>query len=203
GPSPSPSSTPTPTPTQNPTPGSTPTTVVASTTLTAETAGNTSIAPGFGAQPTGNEGPSNVSKVDTRSLLYSGASTRIYAHFMAWFGDGKHMDIGYTSSDPNQVKRQVSDATSRGISGFIEDWYGPNNSMPNATAFALKAEAESRSGGFQFAIMEDGGALTCGTPGCQTGQIISDLTYAYNNFETSPAYMTINGRPAVFFFDAD
>ena len=113
------------------------------------------------------------------------------------------MDIGYTSSDPNQVKRQVSDAMSRGISGFIEDWYGPNNSMPNATAFALKAEAESRSGGFQFAIMEDGGALTCGTPGCQTGQIISDLTYAYNNFETSPAYMTINGRPAVFFFDAD
>jgi len=147
-----------------------------------------------------------VSKVDTRSLLYAGAATKIYAHFMAWFGDGSHLDIGYTSSDPNQVKRQVSDAMSRGISGFIEDWYGPNNSMPNATAFALKAEAESRNGGFQFAIMEDGGALNscAGNSGCDlTGQIISDLTYAYNNFETSPAYMKIAGRPAVFFFDPD
>lgn len=138
-------------------------------------------------------------------MLYSGATTKIYAHFMAWFGQSSHMDVGYTSSDPNQVKRQVSDAMSRGISGFIEDWYGPNNSMPNATAFALKSEAESRNG-FVFAIMEDGGALNhCNaTSGCDlTGQIISDLTYAYNNFETSPAYMKIGGRPAVFFFDPD
>jgi hypothetical protein len=196
---------PAPTPT-NPSPTPTPTMVVGNTTLTAETAGNTSIAAGFGGQPTGNEGPSNVSKVDTRSLLYSGSTTKIYAHFMAWFGDPthQHMDVGYTSSDPNQVKRQVSDAMSRSISGFIEDWYGPNNSMPNATAFALKAEAESRNGGFQFAIMEDAGALTCGNSGCDvTNQVISDLTYAYNNFETSPAYITIGGRPAVFFFDAD
>ena len=157
-------------------------------------------------QTTGNEAPSNVSKVDTRTLLYPGATTKIYAHFMAWFGQSSHMNIGYTSSDPNQVKRQVTDAMSRGIAGFIEDWYGQNNSMPNATAFALKAEAESRNGGFQFAIMEDGGALNkCdATSGCDlTGQMIIDLTYAYNNFETSPAYMTINGRPAVFFFDPD
>lgn len=157
-------------------------------------------------QTTGNEAPSNVSKVDTRTLLYPGATTKIYAHFMAWFGQSSHMNIGYTSSDPNQVKRQVTDAMSRGISGFIEDWYGQNNSMPNATAFALKAEAESRNGGFQFAIMEDGGALNscAGSSGCDlTGQMITDLTYAYNNFETSPAYMKINGRPAVFFFDPD
>jgi hypothetical protein len=156
-------------------------------------------------QSAGNEAASNISKVDTRSLLYTGATTKIYAHFMGWFGQSNHMDVGYTSSDPNQVKRQVNDAMSRGISGFIEDWYGPNNSMPNATAFALKAEAESRNG-FVFAIMEDGGALnSCNaTSGCDlTSQIISDLTYAYNNFETSPAYMTIGGRPAVFFFDPD
>lgn len=157
-------------------------------------------------QSNGNTGMSNISKVDTRTLLYPGATTKIYAHFMAWFGQSSHMDVGYTSSDPAQVKRQVSDAISRGISGFIEDWYGQNNAMPNATAFALKAEAESRNGDFVFAIMEDGGALNkCqATSGCDlTGQMITDLTYAYNNFETSPAYMTIDGRPAVFFFDPD
>ena len=124
---------------------------------------------------------------------------------MAWFGQSNHMDVGYTSSDPAQVKLQVSDALSRGISGFIEDWYGQNNAMPNATAFALKAEAESRNGDFVFAIMEDGGALnSCNSSGCDlTGQMITDLTYAYNSFETSPAYMKIAGRPAVFFFDPD
>ena len=176
------------------------------TTLTAETAGNTSAAITFGAQTNGNAGLSNVSKVDTRTLLYPGATTKIYAHFMAWFGQSNHMDVGYTSSDPAQVSRQVSDALSRGISGFIEDWYGQNKAMPNATAFALKAEAESRNGDFVFAIMEDGGALNnCNaTAGCDlSGQMITDLTYAYNNFETSPAYMKIDGRPAVFFFDPD
>lgn len=164
------------------------------------------MAASFAAQTNGNEGPSNVSKVETRTLLYPGATTKIYAHFMAWFGQSSHINVGYTSSDPNQVQRQVSDALSRGISGFIEDWYGQNNQMPNATAFALKAEAERRNGNFVFAIMEDGGALkTCNaTAGCDlTQQMITDLTYAYNNFETSPAYMTINGRPAVFFFDPD
>lgn len=184
------------------------------TTLTTETANNTSVGTAY-PQSTGNEAPSNVSKVDTRSLLYPGATTKIYAHFMAWFGNPNHMDIGYTSSDPNQVRRQVSDALSRGISGFIEDWYGPNHAsdlMSNDTAFALKAEAETRNGAFEFAMMADGGALdsSCTPPSgqtqaasCLTDQMISLLNYAYSNFEISPAYMKIGGRPAVFFFDPD
>jgi hypothetical protein len=181
------------------------TTVVPTTTLTSKTSSNTSTASTFAAQSNSNEGLSNVSKVDTRTLLYSGANTRIYAHFMGWFGPSNHMQVGYTSSDTGQVDKQIADAVSRGISGFILDWYGQNNAMPNATAFTLKSEAE-RNGAFQFAIMEDGGALgSCNsTPGCDvTGQLIIDLQYAYSNFEHSPAYMTFNGRPAVFFFDPD
>jgi hypothetical protein len=181
------------------------TTVLPTTTLTNETSSNTSTASTFAAQSNGNEGLSNISKVDTRTLLYSGTNTKIYAHFMGWFGPSNHMQVGYTSSDTGQVDKQIADARSRGISGFILDWYGQNNSMPNATAFTLKSEAE-RNGAFQFAIMEDGGALgTCNsTPGCDvTGQLIIDLQYAYSNFEQSPAYITFNGRPAVFFFDPD
>src|SRR5207237_7162565 len=73
-------------------------------------------------------------------------------------------------------------------------------------------EAEGRNGPFEFAVMTDGGALnsSCTPPSgqtaaasCLTDQMIAILTYAYNNFETSRAYMTIGGRPAVFFFDPD
>lgn len=176
------------------------------TTLSAETGNNTSTADAFAEQSNGNLGAGNVSKVGTRTLLYPGAQTKIYAHFMGWFGESNHMDVRYRSDDPAQVERQASDALSRGISGFILDWYGPNNTMPNNTARVLMTEAESRGGAFIFAIMEDGGALgPChNTPGCDlTNQMIIDLTYAYNNYQGSPAYMRIAGRPVVFFFDPD
>jgi hypothetical protein len=176
------------------------------TTVAAEKANNTSAAITFTGQTNGNAGPGNVSKVATRTLLYSGSTTKIYAHFMGWFGQSNHMDVGYTSDDASQVKKQVTDALSRGLAGFILDWYGPNNIMPNSTAFTLKHEAESRGGQFVFGITYDGGALgTCAnTAGCNlTNQAISDLTYSYNNFEISPAYMKLNGRPVVTFFDPD
>jgi PKD repeat protein len=70
----------------------------------------------------------------------------------------------------------------------------------------MKSEAESRGGQFVFAIMEDVGALNkcAATTGCSvTQQLISDLTYAYNTYETSPAYMTNNGHPLVYFFSVD
>lgn len=180
--------------------------VTPTTTLTQQTSNNTSAANTFTSQSNGNLGATNISKVNVRSMIYAGSSTPIYAHLMAWFGQSNHMNVGYASDDPTQVHNQVSDAISRGISGFILDWYGPNNLMPNQTAFVLKSEAESRAGAFTFSVMYDGGALnTCyHTSGCDlTQQAIKDLTYAYNNFEGSTAYMKVSGRPVVTFFDPD
>ncbi len=176
------------------------------TTLAAETANNTSAADNFQTQSNGNLGAANVSKVDTRTLLYPGSTARIYAHFMPWFGQSSHMNVGYSSNDPGQVRRQVDDMLSRGISGAIIDWYGPNKTWNNTTAILLMQEAALRGGQFTFAVTEDKGALkTCAaTAGCDvTQQLISDLTYAYNTFEVSPAYLRIAGRPLVFFFDVD
>jgi hypothetical protein len=76
------------------------TAVVPSTTLALETGNNTSTANSFGGQSNGNPGPGNVSKVDTHSLLYAGATTKIYAHVMPWWGSSSHTDIGYNSNDP-------------------------------------------------------------------------------------------------------
>jgi hypothetical protein len=174
------------------------------TTLGAVIANNTSTSSNF-AGTSGNAGATNVSKLDIRTLLYPGATTKIYAHFMPWF-NSSHMNVGYRSDDPAQVRRQLDDMMSRGIQGVIIDWYGPNAPTEDNTTKAIMQEAESRGGKFVFAIMEDGGALKqChNTPGCDlTQQAIKDLTYAYNTYGNSPAYMRIAGRPVVAFFDPD
>jgi PKD repeat protein len=176
------------------------------TTLAAETGNNTSAASTFAAQANGNLGAGNVSKVPTSSLLYFGAATKIYVHFMPWFGGSNHMNVGYRSDDPAQVRRQIDDMMSRGLAGAIIDWYGPNNTRPNATTFLVMSEAETRGGNFEFAVTEDVGALNAcaATAGCDvTQRLIDDLNYAWTNFEGSPAYMRVNGRPVVFFFGVE
>jgi PKD repeat protein len=178
--------------------------IVPTTTLQIETSNNTSTAATFAAQSNGNAGAGNVSKLGVRTLLYSGATTKIYAHYMPWFGGGNHMDIGYDSDDPAQIKRQVDDMMSRGIGGVIIDWYGQNFTRENTSSRLMMQEAETRGGQFEFAIMEDGGQLSgcVSTPGCDvTLAATTDLNYAFNTFEGSPAYMRRGGRPVVFFFD--
>jgi hypothetical protein len=147
----------------------------------------------------------NVSKADTRTLLYSGSTTRIYAALSGWFGEETHMDVGYRSDDPQQVRRQVEDMQSRGIQGAVLDWFGPNEPVINGTALLLRSEAEGHPG-FEFSIMEDAGALfnVARANGCDvTSQLISDLNYVNSQFASSTAYTRFNGRPVIFFFGVD
>ena len=178
----------------------------ATTTLQAETGNNTSAADSFLAQTNGNGSAGNVSKVPLRSLLYSGSNTKIYATWLGWFGKKDHMSVGYNSADAGQVHRQVGDMISRGIQGAIAAWYGPANTTIDAATMLLKSEAEAHPGQFQFAIMEDVGALGSAADGngCDvTDQLISDLTYVATQYQSSPAYMQMNGRPVIFFFGVD
>ncbi len=175
------------------------------TTLTAETASNTSASPSFQAQSNGNTGPRNVSKLPIVSALYPGATTAIYAQFQAWFGERSHIDVGYESDSADQVRRQVDDMVSRGIAGVIIDWYGPQHKRDNRASLLVMQEAERRSG-FQFAIQEDKGAFkSCGEkPHCDvTQKLIDDVNYIVDTFARSPAYIRVNGRPVVPFFDPD
>ena len=173
------------------------------TTLAAESGNNTSAANTFTAQSNGNAGAGNVSKLPVSSLLYAGSNTQVYAHFMPWFGGANHMNVGYSSDNATQVRRQVDDMMSRAIRGAIVDWYGPSFTRENNTTLLMKAEAELRGGGFEFAVMEDAGALSqCAhTAGCDvTTQMLSDIAYANSNYFPSPAYLRIAGRPVLFFF---
>jgi hypothetical protein len=177
--------------------------IVPTTTLAAETSNNTSAAPSFSSQSNGNRGSGNVSRLDVHTLLSSGLKTKVYAHLMLWFGKSNHMNVGYSSTDPAQVHRQITDMISRGIDGVIIDWYGSNSFEDQATQVVM-AEAESHPG-FTFAIMVDQGAIKWDScSGCSPQQaLLSQLQYIEQKYFPSPAYMTDQGRPVVTNFDID
>ena len=179
-------------------------TINPTTTLQAETAPNTSAAIPQSATLNGNLTGANVSKLPTRNLLYAGSSTKIYAAWQGWFGPSNHINVGYSSSDPAQVHSQVQDMISRGIQGAVIDWFGASDPTDTATRL-LRSEAEANPG-FEFAVIEDSGALynTARQNQCEvTQQLINDLTYIANQYEVSPAYTHIAGRPVIFMFGVD
>lgn len=177
--------------------------VVPTTTLGNLKANNTSTAQSFVAQSNGNSGAGNVSKINIHRLLYPGATTKVYAHLMLWFGGSNHMNIGYSSTDAQQVHRQVTDMVSRGIDGVIIDWYGPNNSIDQATKLVM-TEAEAHPG-FTFAIMVDQGAIQWNScSGCTPQQTLTEqMQYVEQTYFPSKAYMRINGEPVVTNFNID
>src|SRR3954447_6133922 len=178
--------------------------ITPTTTLANELANNTSASSSFLTLPNGNPAPANISKSATKTLLYSGNATKVYTHFMGWFGSDGHMNVGYVSNDPARVHKQVADMKSRGLAGAILDWYGPGTNMSNQTAALLRTESEAQ--GFTFAITEDVGSVSASAKSnlCDvTQKVIDDLNFAYTTYEVSSAYLRINGRPVVFFFGVD
>ena len=173
------------------------------TTLAAQTANNTSAANSFPGLTNGDARPGNVSKVDIHSLLYPGATTKVYAHLVLWFGGSSHINVGYNSADAAQIHSQITDMISRGIDGVIVVWYGPDNNIDKATKLVM-AEAEAHPG-FTFAIMIDQGAIKWGScSGCSPQQaLISHLQYIERTYFPSPAYLTMQGKPVVTNFDID
>ncbi len=190
-------------------------------TLAAETGDNTSVG-SFPQHDHGNVAAGNVSKLDTHALLYPGATTRVYAHFVPWFctsgtsGCGcstdasgvqrcnGHITTGYNSNDAAEVKKQVDDMISRGIDGMIVDWYGEYKAIENGATLKVMAEAASRTPVFEFAIMLDKGAVdSCQSNNAGMSQrdcAIKELNYAAAHFYASPAYAHRNSRPVVLFF---
>ncbi len=163
---------------------------------------NTSAASSFTTQSNGNLGANNVSKLNIHSLLYPGATTRILAQMLLWFGQSDHMNVGYSSNDPAQVQRQITDMISRGIDGVIVDWYGPNNAIDQATQLVMH-EAEKHAG-FSFAIMIDAGAIANACSNCSAQQALTQLLqYVEQNYFASPAYLTLQGQPVVTNFNID
>jgi hypothetical protein len=169
------------------------------TTLAAETTNNSSAPDSIATYTSMHAASGSVSKQPIRELLYAGASTKVFAALMGWFGKSSHISVGYDSRQAMQVKKQVEDMQSRGIDGAILAWYGMN-SYENTTAQELKRQAESHPG-FEFFIMVDHGTLQWDPLGlAPTDTLIAQLNYLADTYYSSPAYTKIDGRPVVIEF---
>ncbi len=145
-----------------------------------------------------NIGVSTVTPIcDTNSL--------VLAEYQAWHGLLSHLQPPpYTSTDSIVITRHILAAQAQCIDGFVIDWYGPSDGMPNDidrqfidqvfTELLQQAEVYN----FKVAIMYDEGTLINAAP-LTTTRTISDLLYATKYF-TSSSYLKINGYPSLFIF---
>lgn len=186
--------------------------ILPNTTLTAETSNNTSAADSFpGCETTtvtngqcvdnGDLKASNVSKVNVHTLLSaSQQGAKVYTTYIPYWVHGTHPNIGYSSQDPNQVAKEITDLTSRGFDGVLIDWYGPGSYEEGASEI-LKSQLEQQSA-LDFSMMIDQGAIkwfSC-YPSCSATQALLDLiAYArqHGYFSSSAALRNTDGKVIV------
>ena len=125
----------------------------------------------------------------------------ILAVYQPWFGSKDHIDVGYSSQDKAVLQRQISEASSLGIAGFLVNWYGPRLEFMDRSYALLQDIAAQTS--FTTAILYD---EAVDNPGHETDAVIVDLQYAYDRYispQAGPsrsAYLRYNGRPVIFIF---
>ena len=185
--------------------------IIPTTTLTAETSNNTAAANSFpGCEITtvtngqcvdnGDLKASNISKVDVHTLLSpSQQGAKIYTTYIPYWVHGTHPNIGYSSQDPNQVAKEITDLTSRGFDGVLVDWYGPGSYEEGATE-VLKPQLEQLNT-LSFALMIDQGAIewfSC-YPNCSATQaLLNIIAYArQKGYFSSTAAIRNNGKTVV------
>lgn len=128
-----------------------------------------------------------------------GNSPQVIALYEAWFGHPKHISVGYSSQDPDEIERQIKAAKAMGITAFVVDWYGDREPfIDRAYAEMQKTAAKNH---FQVAMMYD-------EPNREddaTDEAIADFTMFHETYlsakaEGHEAYLTYQGRPVIFIF---
>ena len=127
--------------------------------------------------------------------------TRVLAVYEPWFGHPSHISVGYSSSDPAVVERQIEQAKTLGISGFVADWYGSREPLLDRN-YALLART-SAAKDFQLAMMYDESAGENGEPATEQTLVEFEQfhrTYLQADSPGRSAYLTYNGHPVIFIF---
>ncbi len=128
-----------------------------------------------------------------------GKSPELLAVYQAWFGSPRHISVGYSSHDPEVLRKQIRKAKDMGIAGFVVDWYGDREAFIDQS-YALMQNSAAKNK-FKIAMMYDEGDQEDGA----TDQVIADFTmfhdtYLAPNAPGRQAYVTYQGRPLIFVF---
>ncbi len=121
------------------------------------------------------------------------------ALYEAWFGESKHISVGYSTKNRDTIQRQIHDARGFGITGFVVDWYGDRDTYVDQSYAEIQSVAAKNK--FSVAVMYDEGEVAEGA----TDQVIADLavfhdTYLLSSSPGRSAYLMYQGRPIVFVF---
>ena len=124
---------------------------------------------------------------------------KVLAVYEAWFGHPRHISVGYSSHDPDVVRKQIREAKALGISGFVVDWYGYREPFVDHSYAVLQSIAAEEN--FQIAMMYDESTDEEGA----TDESIEDFklfrkTYLAPGAPGRQAYLTYDGRPVIFIF---
>ncbi|HET7890661.1 MAG TPA: hypothetical protein VFL34_04010 [Candidatus Sulfotelmatobacter sp.] len=124
----------------------------------------------------------------------------VLADYQPWFGDPDHIDVGYSSIDPNVLRKQIESARNMGIYAFAVDWYGPRRPfLDRSTALLQRIASEQH---FHIALMYD---ETQDDNGHATDDAMEAMELAYKKYigpgaPGRDAYLTYHGRPVMFVF---
>ena len=147
---------------------------------------------------------SGCSKTNLRSSLHQDLPTvekqsRLLAVYEPWFGHPRHINVGYSTQDPAVIRKQIDEAKSLGISGFVIDWYGDREPFLDQSYALIQKIAGEKN--FQVAMMWD----EIGDDNLATEDSLNGLEKFHEKYLSSDApgrdaYLTYNGRPVIFIF---
>lgn len=128
-----------------------------------------------------------------------GNGPELLAVYEGWFGEPRHLSVGYSSHDADTVRKQMDEARSGGITTFVVDWYGDRDQYIDKSYALLQKQAAKNN--FKVAMMYDQSNEEDGA----TDEIIADFTMFHDTYlqPNSPgheAYLTYQGRPVIFVF---
>lgn len=126
----------------------------------------------------------------------------VLAYFYGWFnsgqwGAGELIDRPaepYDSADRGVMSRQISQAQSAGIDGFVMSWFGPGEPYTSSVFGGLLDQAAAQ--GFKAAVDIDMGQGFLST----VDEARNAVNHAIHSYGNHPGYLRYNGKPVIFFW---
>jgi len=147
------------------------------------------------------QGCTHTSLLSKHAVIPAAPSySRLLAVYEPWFGHPQHINVGYSSQDPIEIRKQIEHAKQLGLSGFVVDWYGDREPFLDRSYALLQSIAAEKN--FKIAMMydESDGDAAAATDDALAAFDKFNQTYLAPNAAGRQAYLTYNDRPVIFIF---